>query len=339
MDDTLPRSAALIVNARSRTGRARFREAVRLLEASGVTLSEAHAVRKPKTLPGLVARAVARGAPMVIVGGGDGTMSCAVDKLVGHDTVFGVLPLGTANSFARTLGLPLDLAGAVSVIAGGRARLIDLGMIDDDYFANCATIGIAPQIAETVPHGLKSWLGRPGYLLWAARQLVRYRPFRVSIDGEPLEVVELRIANGRYHGGVDLVDEARVDSGRIVVQAVLGGSRWGLVWSWLASVLRLPARKAMERTFTGTAIHIATDKPMPISIDGEVMAHTPVTARVARGAMRIAVPANGEDVAHGGIGLHWRIRGAGSGQLRRLGAGVLFAGAVGAAAFALRRRR
>ena len=303
-----------------------------------MTLSEAHAVRKPRSLPGLVARAIERGAPMVIVGGGDGTMSSAVDELVGSDAVLGVLPLGTANSFARTLGLPLDLAGAVAVIAEGHARRIDLGMVDDDHFANCATIGIAPQIAETVPHGLKAWLGRPGYLLWAARQLLAYKPFGVRIDGEPLRVVELRIANGRYHGGVDLVDEARLDSGQIVVQAVLGGSRWELVWSWIASMLRLPARKTMTRAFSGEAIRIEADRRMPISIDGEVLAHTPVTARVARDAIRVAVPAPGQDVEHGGIGLHWHVRGRTSRQLRRIGGGVLVAGAV-AALVAWRRRR
>jgi YegS/Rv2252/BmrU family lipid kinase len=337
MDTPLPRTAALIVNARSRTGRAQFREACRLLEAAGITLSERHAVRKPKRIGAIVARAVGRGVPMVIVGGGDGTMSTAVDHLVGTDTVFAVLPLGTANSFARTLGLPLDLADAIGVIASGQTRAIDLGMIDDDHFANCATIGIAPQIAETVPHGLKSWLGRPGYLLWAARQLAAYEPFRVRIDGEPLEIVELRIANGRYHGGVDLVDEARLDSGRIVVQAVLGGNRRTLVWSWIASVLRLRARQAMTSAFTGEAIRIETDRPMPISIDGEVMAHTPVTARVARAAIKIAVPLPGHGVEHGGVGLHWRVRGPGSGQLRRLGIGlaVVAAGAV----FAVRKRR
>ncbi len=56
---------------------------------------------------------------MVIVGGGDGSLSCAVDELVERDCVFALLPLGTANSFARTLGIPLDLDGAIETIATG----------------------------------------------------------------------------------------------------------------------------------------------------------------------------------------------------------------------------
>src|SRR5687768_15192544 len=128
--EPLPRSAVLIVNAKSRKGRAMFRHAVAKLREAGIEITAAHAIRDPKVLPGMVKRAVERGAPMVVVGGGDGSLSCWVDMLVGHGTVFALLPLGTANSFARTLGIPLALDAAIGVIAGGRRRRVDLGMID-----------------------------------------------------------------------------------------------------------------------------------------------------------------------------------------------------------------
>ncbi len=294
MNDRLPRTAALIVNTKSRKGRRLFREACRLLDDAGIRLSMACAVRDPGTLADQVREAVESGAPMVIVGGGDGSVSCAVDHFVDSKTVFALLPLGTANSFCRTLGVPLDLAGAVGVIANGRPRRIDLGTIDGDYFANCATIGIASQIAETVPHGLKAWLGRPGYLLWAARQLVRFKPFRLTIGAgkkvESFDAVEVRIANGSFHGGVELIDEADVDSGRIVVQAVTGERRRHLVWNWTLSLLRHKARKRTVREFSDRAISIVTDPPLPISIDGEVLAETPILARIASRAIRVAVP-------------------------------------------------
>lgn len=294
MSASLPRQAALVVNAKSRKGRRLFRTACQLLEQAGVDLVRAEAIRKPDKLPARVKAAIASGVPMVIVGGGDGTLSCAVDHFVGTDTIFAMLPLGTANSFGRTLGVPLDLASAVAVIAAGEARRIDLGMIDDDYFANCASIGIAPQIAETVPHGLKAWLGRPGYLVWAARQLVRFQSFKLVVGegdtAETLDAVEVRIANGPYHGGVELVDEARLDSGQIVVQVVTGRTRRDLVLNWAASWANFGVRHRMTREFTGTSIRIATDPPLPISIDGEVLAHTPVTAKIARRAIRVAAP-------------------------------------------------
>lgn len=294
-DQSLPRAAVLIVNARSRKGRKMFRRAFRGLKAAGIDVIRSHAVRDPRKLKVHVCEAVADGAPMVIVGGGDGSLSSSVDHLVGHDTVFALLPLGTANSFARTLGIPLDLEGAIDVIATGKRRRIDLGMIDDDYYANCATLGIAPLIAETVPHGLKRILGRPGYLAWAMYQMTRFKPFRLTIGegatAETLDALEVRVANGNYHGGSELVDSASVDSGEIVVQVVTGRARSWLAWSWIASILRLDARKGTMREFHGREIRIATDRPMPVSIDGELLATTPFTARIAKAVIEVAVPA------------------------------------------------
>ncbi|HEX7873147.1 MAG TPA: diacylglycerol kinase family protein, partial [Sphingobium sp.] len=164
---SLPREAALIVNCHSRKGDDLFAQAKDKLEQAGVTLVAAHAVKDPTQMDDRVRAAIREGAPMVIVGGGDGSLSGTVDELVGKDSVFAVLPLGTANSSARTLGIPLDLDGAVGVIATGRRRRIDLGMIDGDYFVNAASLGLSPMIGETVPHKLKRYLGRVGYLLWA----------------------------------------------------------------------------------------------------------------------------------------------------------------------------
>lgn len=290
----LPRSAVLIVNAKSRKGRKLFRRAVKGLRAAGLDITSAHAVRKPKLLASVIRDAVHSGAPMVIVGGGDGSLSSAVDHFVGHDCVFALLPLGTANSFARSLGIPLDLEGAIAVIATGQRQRIDLGMIDRDYFANCAAIGLSPLIAESVPDGFKAWAGRVGYLSWALLMLFRFKPFRLTIEGpqgsETLDALEVRIANGGYHGGTELVDDARVDSGEIVVQAVVGRTLPYLAWSWLTSVLRLPARRHTTREFHGRELRVITDPPLAISIDGEVLAKTPVTARAAAGVIDVAAP-------------------------------------------------
>ena len=290
----LPRRAALIVNAHSRRGEAMFQEAKRLLEESGVELVEAHAVRNPKYLDDHVRAAVASGAPMIIIGGGDGSLSSTIDLVVHHDCVFALLPLGTANSFARTLGIPLDLPGAVDAIASGVRRRIDLGMIDGDYFANCAAMGLSPMIGEGVPHKLKRWLGRFGYLIWAIWCLIRFHAFRITIDdGERRETfwaTEVRIANGSFHGGVELVDDAEVDSGQIVIQAVTGRSVLPLIWNWVANLLRLPARKAQVRDFHARRFEVDTRPRLPISIDGEVLARTPAVAEVASCAIEVAVP-------------------------------------------------
>ncbi|WP_426387450.1 diacylglycerol/lipid kinase family protein [Sphingobium sp. R-21] len=290
----LPREAVLIVNVHSRRGEALFKDAKAMLEEAGLRLMAAHAVKEPERLQETVRGAVADGAPMVIVGGGDGSLSGTVDELVGKDCVFGVLPLGTANSFARTLGIPLDLEGAVAVISGGRRRRIDLGMIDRDYFVNAASLGLSPRIGETVPHKLKRYLGRVGYLLWAIKCSIGFRAFRLTLDDgvkrRNMWATEVRILNGPYHGGVELSDQADVDTGDIVIQAVVGRSHARLAWDWYAKFFKLRDRDAQTEEFRGKAFRIETRPPQRISIDGEVLASTPVTVQVAAGAVEVAVP-------------------------------------------------
>ncbi|MEA3010615.1 MAG: hypothetical protein QOJ91_2307 [Sphingomonadales bacterium] len=291
----VPKEAVLVVNAHSRRGQALFREASDKLREAGVVLTSAFALRDPSLLVPTVKEAVRSGAPMVIVGGGDGSLSYAVDELVDRACVFALLPLGTANSFARTLGIPLDLDGAIATIATGQRRRIDLGMIDDDYFANCAAMGLSPMIGEGVPHNLKRYLGRVGYFMWALWCLVRFRAFRLTVRGdgidETLWATEVRIANGGHHGGVEMIESAEIDSGQIVVQAVVGRRAASLVWDWFAKYFKLPARHRTTREFHGSSLTIETRPRQRISIDGEVLAKTPVVARVAKRAIEVVVPA------------------------------------------------
>lgn len=294
MTRPVPREAVLVINAHSRRGRALFCEAKIKLEEAGIRLKEAHALKDPRKLPDAVRQAVRNGAPMIIVGGGDGSLSCAVDDLVDRDCVFAVLPLGTANSFARTVGIPMDLDGAIDVIRNGTRKRIDLGVINGDYFANCAAMGLSPMIGEGIPHKLKRYLGRVGYLIWAVWCLVKFRPFQLTVDdGREAQTVwatEVRIANGRYHGGVELIEEAELDSGEIVVQAVIGRSVWRLVWDWFAKYWKLPTRERTTQEFHGRRLRIDTKPRLRISIDGEVLARTPATVEAAHKAIEVMVP-------------------------------------------------
>jgi YegS/Rv2252/BmrU family lipid kinase len=294
-DRPLPKEAVLIVNARSRKGRKLFRRATFRLREAGIRLTSAHAIRKSGQLIPTVKAAVRNGAPMVIVGGGDGSLSSAVDELVDHDCVFALLPLGTANSFARTLGIPLDLDGAVDTIVTGRRRRVDLGVIDGDYFANSAAMGLSPLVGATVPHNLKKFLGRFGYLIWAGIQAVRFKPFHLTIEIDDerheMDALEVRVANGHFHGGVEVVDVAEVDSGEIVVQAVTGREKNRLLWNWIGILLRLESRRETVRDFHARKLRLITDPPLPISIDGEVLGHTPATVEVAERAIEVIVPA------------------------------------------------
>lgn len=290
---SLPKKAILIVNAGSRKGGDLFAEAREKLSAVGVELIEAKRCKSAKTLIPSVKRAIKR-APMVIVGGGDGTLSETIDYFPGTDTIFALLPLGTANSFARTLGIPLDLDDAIDVIANGSARRIDLASINGDYFLNNAALGLAPKVAESVPKGLKRTLGRFGYLLWAGWSAASFRAFRLIVDDGEREhrlwATEARIANGRFHGGLELIESADLESGEIVVQAVTGRSVLHLGWSYLASALKVSSRHETVREFHGKKMRISTRPKMRVSIDGEVGPETPFEASAVPDAVWVAAP-------------------------------------------------
>jgi YegS/Rv2252/BmrU family lipid kinase len=293
-NDALPKQAVLVVNAMSRNGADAFEQAREMLTASGVELIAAHAVTDPDKMRPTVQRALSDKAPMIIVGGGDGSLSSTIDDFLGTETVFALLPLGTANSFAKTLGIGTNIEAAVETIATGRKMRIDLGAIDGDYFANAAAMGLSPMIAETVPHNLKRYLGMVGYMLWAARVAFRFRPFRLHVDdGRTLHktwATEARIANGTHHGGIELVESADLQSGEIVVQAVTGRSLFGLAWSWFATLFKLRSRHGTVSEYRGRKLKVVTRPKQKISIDGELSAQTPVQVTVARAAVWVAAP-------------------------------------------------
>ncbi|QDP20012.1 diacylglycerol kinase family protein [Sphingomonas xanthus] len=301
MNEALPKQAILVVNAMSRRGADAFDTACAGLAKAGVTLIDTIAVTEPDKMDAAVIDAISR-APMVIVGGGDGSLSSNVDHFVGTGTVFAFLPLGTANSFAKTLGMSDDLDEAIQVIANGRRRRIDLGVIDGDYFVNAAALGLSPLIADTVPHKLKKYLGMVGYFLWAMRVAFKFRPFRLRVtldDGRVVKAwaTEARIANGSHHGGVELVEDQSLDSGKIVIQAVTGKSLWGLAWSWFATLFKLRRRKLTVTEWWGQSLRLEARPRQKISIDGEIAAKTPVSVKIADEAIDIAAPTRAQSTA------------------------------------------
>jgi YegS/Rv2252/BmrU family lipid kinase len=290
---SLPRRATLIINAGSRRGAELFAEARDKLTAAGIELIDAKKCKTADSMHKAIKRAL-KTSPMVIVGGGDGSLSSFVDDFVGTDVVFALLPLGTANSFARTLGIPLDLDGAIGVIAHGEARRIDVGCINGDYFLNAAAMGLAPKVAESVPHGLKKMLGRLGYLVWAGWSAANFRAFRVKLeDGKRtwrMCATEVRIANGRYHGGMELIENADLKSGEIVVQVVTGRSVAKLGWSYFASATKLKARHQTVREFVSSEFKLSTRPHMKVSIDGELGEETPLSISALPDGVIIAAP-------------------------------------------------
>ena len=151
---------------------------------------------------GEMADAVARhrGKPRVVVGGGDGTLGSAAAILAHSPTALAILPLGTRNHLARQLGIPLDLAEAVAVAAGGQRRRIDLGAAGDRVFVNNASFGIYTRFVRQRDRiaGPK-WFGAiPA--TWHVLRNARAQHFALRIDGEPRAITTplLFVGNNQY---------------------------------------------------------------------------------------------------------------------------------------------
>jgi YegS/Rv2252/BmrU family lipid kinase len=286
--------AALIVHTHSRKGADQFAQAQSLFEAAGLSLAEAHGVRDPSQMRATVEKALADGAQLVIVGGGDGSISTTIGALIGSEAIFAPLPLGTANSFARGLGIGPGIEEAVATIAAGHSIWVDLAEIDGNMFANSAAMGMPPMIGDTIPPKVKRWFGRVGYLGWAIYSLVRFRPFRLTLESpdgiEQIWATELRMLNGQYTGGIKVSDDAQLDDGAILLQIVSGKSKWSLARDWYLRLLGLRRREGMAREIKVTQARIDAHPRQKVAIDGEVLARTPFALSIHRHAVRVIAP-------------------------------------------------
>lgn len=294
-----PRRAALIANARARNGKTDVDRARALLQDAGIAV-EAHVLGSAARLPQAVRAALEGGHDFIIVGGGDGSISAVVDVLAHRGAVLGVLPLGTANDFARTLHIPLDLDEACRAIASGHVAEVDLGCADGAYYVNVASIGLGADVVRRVSPAIKRIAGTVAYPIAAVQSLLRCSPFsaRLSFPAGDHETVtfprlmQVAVGNGRFYGGGMVVaPDADVDSGTLDVYAIEWGS-----WRELAGVAltfkdgEFVHRKNVYHRRT-PAVRIETEKTLPTNVDGELVEETPVDFSLARHALKVVVPA------------------------------------------------
>ncbi len=203
--------AALIVNTRSRSGERTFFEALDRLQELGVPLGATYAIRDPVRLPETVREVLDEGSSyrFLILGGGDGSVSSLVDFLAHHDVTLGLLPLGTANDFARTLRIPSDIEAACQAIAGGKVVDVDLGLAGDNYYVNVASVGPSVGVARALSPWMKRRAGALAYPAAAIRAFLSHEPFSARLtfpdgDHEPVvygRLLQVASGNGRFYGG------------------------------------------------------------------------------------------------------------------------------------------
>lgn len=249
----------------------------------------------------LARRAVEEGARVVVAFGGDGTVSAVADAVAGTDAVLGILPGGTGNVFARELGIPMDLEGAAKLLAGPHeVRDVDLGTATSDdgtqrTFILRVAVGLEAVSVEDAPREAKEKMGDLAYILAGLRS-IQQNPtvgnYRLE-DGEG-NVAETQgifaVLSNSGHVGVGearYAPDIRIDDG--LIDGIIGPAAPAELIPAAAAALSGGQHEAVER-LTSTRLRLVCDPPQHVTVDGESMGETPVTAEVRPHAVRVIAP-------------------------------------------------
>jgi len=249
----------------------------------------------------LAERAVAEGATTVVAFGGDGTVSAVAHALLGHpDVTLGILPGGTANVFARELGIPTDLESAARLLAGPHdVRSVDVGIArlsdgTERTFTLRVAAGLEASMVEEAPREEKERLGELAYVLSALRQLPRASAVHYSITVEGGERIEgdglfAVLTNARALGFADAAypDDVRVDDG--LLDGIIPPAGLTELAGAATAAASGGENPALQRV-KGAVLELDADPTQRVSVDGEVLGDTPVRVEVRPSAVRVIVP-------------------------------------------------
>ncbi|KRE09643.1 lipid kinase [Bosea sp. Root381] len=287
------RRALLLRNPKARRGQEPIDPLLRRLEAGGLDVT----VETFEALPEL-ARDIVRLrhiADLVIVCGGDGSISSSALAAMESGLPLGIIPMGTANDLARTLDIPMELVGAADVIVEGQARLVDVGTVNGHAFFNVASIGLSSELAQSLDPALKKRFGRLGYAVAAMKVLTRASRFSATLTekGRAIDVdtYQIAVGNGRHYGGGNVVQEsAEIDDGHLDLYSLEMKNLWKL--ATMLRSFRSGTHGAWREVRTARCVEfdIETKEPMPINTDGEIVTATPGHFKVHPKAISIFAP-------------------------------------------------
>lgn len=225
-------------------------------------------------LPEAVRQAVIDGASIVAVAGGDGSVRAAAGALVDSDVALAIIPSGSVNLLAATVGIA-SVDDAVDAIAGGSTRALDVARLDGEVWCLNATSGFDAEVVADTPRGLKERLGKLAFVVTAVRHL-HDAPVRVSValDGEPWfsgRATSVLVLNVGERGGTDfsVIADAEPDDGLLDVAVMRTHGVRGTVR--LFSRLARKRRPSPADMVCGQARRVTVEwaRPVAVQIDGD----------------------------------------------------------------------
>ncbi|MAL33822.1 MAG: diacylglycerol kinase [Marinobacter sp.] len=242
------------------------------------------------------------GNDVLLAAGGDGTVNGVAGLCLRTGATLAVLPSGTANDFARNLGIPSEPAEVARLVADGSTEMIDVAEFDDRIYLNVAHIGLGTLPSRQASSPTKKLFGKFSYIATLFRQLGAQRGFHAHIRTDRSNLggrwLSIAVATGAYFGGGHEIPEASANDGLLDVIAVKPRPLPQLLLAFL--MVRLN-RKTPRRTSTviqikGKWCHVETTRAKTVTVDGDVAGKTPFRATCRPGAIRVI----GKQVVHTG---------------------------------------
>jgi diacylglycerol kinase (ATP) len=258
-------------------------------------------VAKSRKAPKYARRALAQGAEVTFVWGGDGTVQRCIDAVAGTEAVLAILPAGTANLLAANLEIPADLTEAVRVGLKGERRRFDTGSLNGEHFAVMAGAGFDARLIKEADRGQKGRFGRAAYLYAGARNLTARR-VKAIVDVDGSRFFDGRISCvlagnvARVLGGIEVFAGARADDGLLEFGLVTAKNptEWARV---LARVVQgRPRQSPFIKVTRGKELRVQFDRRLPCELDGGARTMVKkMRVKVHPGSITICVPGHSMD--------------------------------------------
>lgn len=231
----------------------------------------------------------------VIIGGGDGSVNAALSSLVKTQIPLVIIPLGTANNLARHYNLSTEIHDALALIDNGIEKNIDLGLVNDIYFANVVGLGLSTYVNSSVPSHLKKIFGAFAFVLTAFYLSTKIRPFRLNIkaDGKAhtRRSWQISVCNGRHYGnGLTIKYNASLVDGKLHALST-EVAKWWQGFFLIPALIRGRYKKEQDISlFEASEIELVTKRRLKIDVDGDIKTHTPAIFKVHKQALKLLVP-------------------------------------------------
>jgi YegS/Rv2252/BmrU family lipid kinase len=295
-----------LVNPGAGRGRGRkLFDRIKSLLEPGDTLSIS---RGPGDCERLATEAAAAGHPAITVVGGDGTLGEVINGIAatGFRASLGVLPVGTANDYAASLGIPTDPNQALTIVRAGHTRQVDLGLLtrgdERRYFATTAGAGLSAVIASLAQRETDKAVGRPAtYIPTMAKALLRFQPVQLEIAGTEIiyrgKSLQASLSNCQTEGGFWLMPGAKPDDGFLHLLILGDVPTWQRPWYVLQVIRGRGQSLAKAHRHRVKQVTLTSPEALPFYLDGEFLPLAPgekVEIQVEEGRLKAIAPQRGK---------------------------------------------